>query len=264
MNEEQPFQPSIDSPVPQTPNLRIAGALMGAGILLTASFFLLGGGWDHAPTSGVSAGEEATPTNTRSAPTRALATPTIDWPVLVWIAAAAQPTPTQTPVPPAPTPEPQHLAPEAPPPASEAVAPVASGCPTQGMSGFALVLFNAINSSRLQYGMPSLAADGCVTYLAQVRSNDLAANGYFAHESPSGQSAFTLLDSYGIPSGWAGENLARNNYPTDQTVAVAIRDLMASPSHRENILNSHYSALGVAVTLDGTGIYYYTMIFVGA
>jgi uncharacterized protein YkwD len=131
------------------------------------------------------------------------------------------------------------------------------------MSGFALDLYNAINGARGQNGMDALAANGCVTYVAQLRSNDMASRGYFAHVSPDGSSAFTLLDAYAIPSGWAGENLARNNYPPGDTVAVAIRDLMASPPHRENILNSNYTSMGVAVTLDATGIYYYTMIFVG-
>jgi uncharacterized protein YkwD len=131
------------------------------------------------------------------------------------------------------------------------------------MSSFALDLFNSINDARAQNGMGALAADGCVTYVAQVRSDDMASRGYFAHVSPDGSSAFSLLDAYGVPSGWAGENLARNNYSVDQTVAVAIRDLMASEPHRENILNSHYTAMGVAVTVDSTGIYYYTMVFVG-
>jgi len=131
------------------------------------------------------------------------------------------------------------------------------------MSGFGLDLFNAVNGARAQNGMGALAASGCVTYVAQLRSNDMASRGYFAHVSPDGSSAFTLLDAYAVPSGWAGENLARNNYPASETVAVAIRDLMASPSHRDNILNPNYTAMGVAVTLDATGIYYYTMIFTG-
>jgi len=87
--------------------------------------------------------------------------------------------------------------------------------------------------------------------------------GYFSHTSPSGQTAFTLLDAYAVPHGWAGENLARNNYPDDQTVGVAIRDLMASSGHRANILNANYTSLGVAVAFDGTGMKYFTMIFIG-
>ncbi len=112
-------------------------------------------------------------------------------------------------------------------------------------------------------GLPALAADGCVVYVAQLRSSDMASRGYFSHTSPEGDSAFSLMDANGVPYGWAGENLARNNYPDDQTVAVAIRDLMASEGHRSNILSTNYTSLGVAAVNDGTGMWYYTMVFIG-
>jgi uncharacterized protein YkwD len=158
---------------------------------------------------------------------------------------------TPTPVPPA-TP-----APTDPPPART------PGCPTAWMAGFALDLFNDINSERANAGEPVLAADGCVTYVALLRSNDMATRNYFSHTSPDGTGAFDLLDAYGVAHGWAGENLARNNYPDDQSVAVAIRDLMASQGHRDNILSTNYTALGVAAVNDGAGMWYYTMVFIG-
>jgi uncharacterized protein YkwD len=131
------------------------------------------------------------------------------------------------------------------------------------MSGFALDLFNEINSRRIQAGVPALAADGCVAYVAQLRSDDMASRGYFDHTSPDGSTAFSLMDANGVRYGWAGENLARNNYPAGESVAVAIRDLMASAPHRDNILSEHFTALGVAMTDDGTGMRYYTTVFTG-
>jgi uncharacterized protein YkwD len=131
------------------------------------------------------------------------------------------------------------------------------------MSGFGLDLFNAINNERTQQGLPALAAHGCVVYVAQLRSDDMASRGYFSHTSPEGETAFSLMDQYGVPYGWAGENLARNNYPDDQTVAVAIRDLMASEGHRSIILSGNFTDLGVAVAFDGAGMKYFTMVFIG-
>jgi uncharacterized protein YkwD len=131
------------------------------------------------------------------------------------------------------------------------------------MSGYAASLFNAINVERAAAGMPALAAHGCLTYVAQIRSNDMASRNYFSHTSPEGVTAFSLLDSYGVPYGWAGENLARNNYPDNEAVGVAIRDLMASPGHRANILSSNFTHLGVALAVDGAGMKYFTMVFVG-
>ena len=183
------------------------------------------------------------------------------------------PTATSTPEPTQPVPPPeQAAAPQSeqggPPPALPAAAPpppapAAPVCPTSGISGYALGLFNAINAERAQYGMGSLGADGCATYVAQLRSDDMASRDYFSHSSPEGATAFSLLDAYGVPHGWAGENLARNNYPDTETVAVAIRDLMASEGHRANILSGNYSALGVAVAFDGAGMKYFTMVFIG-
>lgn len=277
MNEQ--LQPILDiscSSQRRSRAVRLTLAVVGIGMLLSASLFLLGGGWEEAPASGAAAAYQDQNANARSSPAEALATNEADRAALLWMSAALQPTPTFTLVPPTATPEPASPQDGGRPSGAPASQPAAAsvpvvvsqppsqpGCPTQAMSGFALDLFSSINDARTQNGIGALAADGCVTYVAQIRSDDMASRGYFAHVSPDGSSAFSLLDAYGVPSGWAGENLARNNYPAAETVAVAIRDLMASPPHRENILNSNYTAMGVAVTLDATGIYYYTMIFTG-
>ena len=131
------------------------------------------------------------------------------------------------------------------------------------ITGYASTLFAAINQERVSYGVPALGAAGCVTYVAQIRSDDMASLNYFAHTSPSGDTAFSLLDAHRVPHGWAGENLARNNYPDDQTVGIAIRDLMASDGHRANILNTNFTHIGVAAASDGAGMKYFTMIFIG-
>ena len=124
-------------------------------------------------------------------------------------------------------------------------------------------LIRRLNAERASAGLPALAADAGLVTIARIRSSDMAAKGYFSHTSPEGQSAFSLLDQWGIPYSWAGENLARNNYPLGDTVAVAVRDLMASPPHRDNILNPNYTRVGVGYAEDGSGMRYYTIVFVG-
>ena len=193
---------------------------------------------------------------------------------------AASLTPAPTPTVPPPTtapPSPTHLPsptamPAAAPPAAPVAAPVASNpapppaavsCPTAGMAGNALSLFRSINAERNGQGMAQLAAHGCAVYIGEVRSNDMASLGYFSHTSPNGSTAFSLLDAYAVPHGWAGENLARNNYAASETVAIAIRDLMASQGHRDNILSSNYSHLGVGFAEAANGMKYFTMVFLG-
>jgi uncharacterized protein YkwD len=124
-------------------------------------------------------------------------------------------------------------------------------------------LIRRLNEERVAAGLSALALDTDLVVIARIRSNDMADRGYFSHTSPEGQSAFTLLDQWGIPYSWAGENLARNNYPSAETVTVAVRDLMASPSHRANIFNPNYTRVGVGYTENNDGRHYYTVILVG-
>lgn len=272
--------------------LQVLLLVSGVSLLLVASAFLLTGRWDSGPATPAAAlqadleeqnGEGAGTLDVGSALARVDADDLYGG--LVRLTAALRPTPTPTaspapkatpttppePVPAQPAAAPQPVvagqggpaAPPPPPPPPPPPAPVAPSCPTAGMAGFGLALFNAINSERAQHGMPSLAAHGCVVYVAQLRSNDMASRGYFSHTSPEGETAFSLLDNNGVPHGWAGENLARNNYPDDQSVGVAIRDLMASEGHRANILSPNYTHMGVTVAFDGAGMKYYTMVFIG-
>lgn len=120
-----------------------------------------------------------------------------------------------------------------------------------------------LNDERTAAGLPVLVVDPDLVAVARIRSSDMAARDYFSHTSPDGQSAFTLLDQRGITYSWAGENLARNNYPQSEAVAVAVRDLMASPSHRANILGVHYTRVGVGYAEGSDGMRYYTTVFVG-
>jgi uncharacterized protein YkwD len=254
--------------------LRLLMLVSAVLLLVVASAFLIDGRW-HSAQPSFAEQPEATPTPHEQFDWSRLAQmdPGRLHSSLVYLSRSLLPAPTPTPAP-APT-----AAPPAAPPASAPeytasspsvqpeppAQPPASqpSCPTAGMSGFGLDLFNAINSARTSNGLPALAVNGCVVYVAQLRSNDMASQGYFAHTSPSGQTAFGLLDSFAVPYGWAGENLARNNYPDDESVAIAIRDLMASQGHRDNILNPHYTEMGVAVAFDGAGMKYFTMVFTG-
>lgn len=181
---------------------------------------------------------------------------------LYLLAERLQPTPT-----PAPTKEPKPTVESAPTPAAaprpQPQVSIAAACPETSIGGFALSLFYAINSERTSRGIPALEPNFCVTYVAQIHANDMARRAYFAHLTPEGGSVFDWLGNYGIPFAWAGENLARNDYSGDQTVAIALRDLMASPSHRSNILSANYHGIGVAVAAGGGGMKYYSMVFVG-
>jgi uncharacterized protein YkwD len=176
-----------------------------------------------------------------------------------------------TPPPPAPLPTPPPApAPTSPPaPAPAPTAPLApppqqGGLDTSPMDASSQALFDATNRHRTASGLPALRGNGQLFGIARIRSQDMAENNYFAHTSPvTGDNAFTLMDRYGVPYAWAGENIAKNNYPDSDSVGVADDALWNSPPHRENILNPNYTDVGIALVVDALGMKYFTIVFSG-
>jgi len=183
-------------------------------------------------------------------------------PPLVWtVPAPPPPVDDAPPAPPAetqPAPAPPAPAPPPPPPAPGA------GLNTAPMDAASQALFNDTNRRRMANGLPPLHANGLLTGIARIRSQDMADHNYFAHVSPvTGDDAFRLMDRYGVPFGWAGENLAKNNYPDREAVSVADEALWNSAPHRENILNPHFTDGGIALVVDASGMSYFTIVFTG-
>ncbi len=124
-------------------------------------------------------------------------------------------------------------------------------------------MFNGHNVERRKQGLGALQLDATLVSVARQRAQDMATKGYFAHTSPSGQTAFGLLASAGFAYVTAGENIARNNYPDAQTENVAMTGFMNSPSHKENILDPNFSLVGVGVATSSDGMKYYAVVFAG-
>jgi uncharacterized protein YkwD len=92
--------------------------------------------------------------------------------------------------------------------------------------------------------LPPLKESMTLDDIAKLRLDDMFANQYFAHVSPASSSAETVAKAVGYSYLALGENLALGTFGGDRAVVAA---WMASPGHRENILNTHYTEIGVAV-----------------
>lgn len=79
---------------------------------------------------------------------------------------------------------------------------------------------------------------------ADKKLKDMFTNQYFEHISPSGVGVGELSEQCGYDYILIGENLALGNFKDDEAVVDA---WMNSPGHRANILNIHYTEIGVAV-----------------
>lgn len=102
------------------------------------------------------------------------------------------------------------------------------------------------NSDRATNDAGMLTEDPLLAKAAQLKANDMAANGYFAHVSPSGKTPWYWLQQVGYQYGYAGENLAVN-FTDSIDVETA---WMHSPAHRANIVKSVYTKVGIA-TAEG-------------
>jgi uncharacterized protein YkwD len=116
-----------------------------------------------------------------------------------------------------------------------------------------------INQIRRQRGLSQLQRHDRLAQVARNYSQRMAAENFFSHTSPSGDSMVERVQSAGIFYFVIGENLFKGtNLP--QPVPVAVEGWMDSPGHRENILRSEYRETGIGIWRRGN-TYYVTQLF---
>lgn len=114
-----------------------------------------------------------------------------------------------------------------------------------------------VNRERLSRGLRPLALNWEVARVARYKSEDMDRNNYFSHQSPIYGSPFDMLRSFGIRFSAAAENIARG-----QTTAQAVvNSWMNSTGHRENILSSAYTEIGVGYS-NMRGTPFWTQMFI--
>lgn len=105
------------------------------------------------------------------------------------------------------------------------------------------LLIQLTNGERNKNGLPPLKENSDLDAAAYAKGQNMFAENYWAHFAPSGKSPWDFIKSSGYNFSYAGENLARNFQNSDDVVNA----WMVSPSHRENIVNTHYQDIGIAV-----------------
>ena len=114
-----------------------------------------------------------------------------------------------------------------------------------------------VNQERTKNGLNALIVDLDVARVAGIKSQDMADNNYFSHNSPTYGSPFDMLKKFGISYLHAGENLAGNS-----SVDRAHRALMNSSGHKQNILSPNFTHIGVGVRASNQYGYLYTQMFI--
>lgn len=117
--------------------------------------------------------------------------------------------------------------------------------------------FLLLNQDRIANGRSALTLDPVLCEIARLKSRDMHENNYFAHNSPTYGSAAQMLRSFGYAFTSVGENIAHH-----ATVEKSQAAFMSSAGHRQNILGTQWSKVGIGVWRDAQGFVYVTQLFV--
>jgi uncharacterized YkwD family protein/spore coat assembly protein SafA len=109
-------------------------------------------------------------------------------------------------------------------------------------SAFASQVVTLVNQERTKAGLRPLTSNSALTTMALDKAKDMYTNGYFDHTSPTYGSPFDMMKKYGISYSYAGENIAKGQ----QTPDAVMTAWMNSAGHRQNILSSNFTQIGVA------------------
>ena len=144
-------------------------------------------------------------------------------------------------------------------PAASSSAPASSSSVSDSYASFRNQVVQLVNQERASSGLNALTVDSALTNTATLKSQDMAKLGYFDHMSPTYGSPFDMMRQFGISYRTAGENIAMGQTSPSQVM----QGWMNSKGHRENILNTSYTKIGVGIAQNSSGQYYWTQQFIG-
>lgn len=104
------------------------------------------------------------------------------------------------------------------------------------------------NKERSEKDIPVLQRNSLLDQAAQMKAQDMAANGYYAHVSPDGLTPMHWVGKVGYKYLIIGENLVVSRTDAGQVVDA----FMGSPGHRANILRTDFTEIGIGVA---NGVY---------
>lgn len=97
-------------------------------------------------------------------------------------------------------------------------------------------------ADRRRFGLPAIPRSADLDAVARAHSQDMAANDFFSHVSPTTGSVTDRLASADVRTVLHGENIARN-----ETLWDAEAGLMRSIGHRRNILHPRATEVGIGI-----------------
>ena len=147
-------------------------------------------------------------------------------------------------------------------PATVQARPEVVAAPPATMVAPELALIDETNRDRIAAGLGRLVADPELVPLARARAGAQVARPALSHLDDGGALAFlSLIQRAGLRHQVAGENLVRLPGPVGTAPPRAERALMASPTHRANILDPRYGRLAIGMADDRDGRVIFAQLF---
>ena len=127
----------------------------------------------------------------------------------------------------------------------------------QFMAQVEQAIFNKVNEERAKAGVAPLTYNTTMEKYARIKSQDMGDNNYFSHEDLSGNLITTQMKNDGVTYRAWGENIAYIGGVSDANALAEqfMTNWMNSQGHRENILSSKFSSIGVGVYKIGNKVY---------
>jgi uncharacterized protein YkwD len=105
-----------------------------------------------------------------------------------------------------------------------------------------------VNAFRAAHGLSRLRLDARLSASARQHSEQMAIDGYFAHNSADGSSFWRRIQRFYPSSNWGfwsvGENLLWSSPDVDASRALSM--WIASPEHLANLMNPRWRQIGVS------------------
>ncbi|WP_168193802.1 S-layer homology domain-containing protein [Lysinibacillus sp. SGAir0095] len=114
-----------------------------------------------------------------------------------------------------------------------------------------------VNEERAKAKLPALVEDKQLCQIAVVKAQDFIKRDYFSHSSVFYGQPWDLAAVFDYQFTSLGENIAKNFY-TPKSVVTA---WMNSDSHKENIMRSQYTNIGVGIRKSTDGSMYWVQMF---
>ena len=121
-------------------------------------------------------------------------------------------------------------------------------------------IIDRTNAERAAVGLPALSVDQRLMNAAQAHSADQAARETMSHTGGDGSKPAQRVERAGYDWRSVAENVAMG-YPD---AASVMEGWMDSPGHRDNILRSSVTQIGVGLAYSPSGAPYWTQVFAAA